>query len=154
MLNCHTVNLVTRCTTTKPVATGHAFEDSSGAQGELKDTAVVVQVRHISLSILRRYFREWAHMACAYDWVGSLSLIPEQFQLLDYAGKLLLPSQPVTEVKNTTLYMREAMSTPSLEDDEVTFLGFGSYEWEPTADYSLQTISETPPETLLDCDDW
>ena len=92
-------------------------------------------------------------MACAYDWVGSLSLIPEQFQLLDYAGKLLLPSQPVTEVKNTTLYMREAMSTPSLEADEVTFLGFGSYEWEPTADYSLQTISETPPETLPECDD-
>lgn len=45
------------------------------------------------------------------------------------------------------------MSTPSLEDDEVTFLGFGSYEWEPTADYSLLTISETPPETLLECDD-
>lgn len=118
-----------------------------------KNTAVVVQVRHVSLGIVRRYFREWEHMACAYDWVGSLCLIPEQFQLLDYAGKLLLPSQPVTEVKNTTLYMREALSTPSLEDDEVTFLGFGSYEWEPTADYSLQPISETPPETLLECDD-
>lgn len=63
-------------------------------------------------------------MACVYDWVGSLSIIPENFQLLDYAGRMLLPSQPVKQAENTTLYMSEAMSTPHLEDEEVTFFVF------------------------------
>ena len=95
-------------------------------------------------------------MACVYDWVGSLSIVPEHFQLLDYAGRMLLPSQPVKEARNTTLYMSEAMSTPPLEDEEVTFLGFGLNDWEPipsTDNYLLHPISETPPEELLECNE-
>lgn len=119
-----------------------------------QSTSVVIQVRHLSLGILRRNFYEWERMASVYDWVGSLSLIPEHFQLLDYAGKLLLPPQPLAELKNTTLYMREAMTTPPLEDEEVSFLGFGGNNWVlPTPDYSVQPISESPPEQLLECDE-
>ena len=117
--------------------------------------SVEIKVRHVSLGIVKRNFRESDCMACVYDWVGSLSIIPEHFQLLDYAGRMLLPSQPVKQAKNTTLYMSEAMSTPPLEDEEVTFLGFGMNEWEPLADsnYLLHPISETVPEQLLECDE-
>ena len=118
-----------------------------------QSTSVVIQVRHVSLGILRRNFYEWERMACVYDWVGSLSLVPEHFKLLDYAGKLLLPPQPLTELKNTTLYMSEAMTTPALDDGEVTFLGFGVNNCEPASDYSVQPISETPPDQLLECDE-
>lgn len=118
-----------------------------------QSTSVVIKVRHVSMGILTRSFYEWERMACVYDWVGSLSLIPEHFQLLDYAGKLLLPPQPLTELKNTTLYMSEAMTTPCLDDEEVSFLGFGGNTWVPAADYSVQPISETPPEHLLECDE-
>ena len=102
-----------------------------------------------------RNFRESDCMACVYDWVGSLSIIPEHFQLLDYAGRMLLPSQPVKQAKNTTLCMSEAMSTPPLDDEEVTFLGFGINEWEPLDDsnYLVHPISETVPEQLLECDE-
>lgn len=102
-----------------------------------------------------RNFRESDCMACVYDWVGSLSIIPEHVQLLDYAGRMLLPSQPVKQAKNTTLCMIEAWSTPPLEDEEVTFLGFGINEWEPLDDsnYLVHPISETVPEQLLECDE-
>ena len=54
--------------------------------------SVEIKVRHVSLGIVKRNFRESDCMACVYDWVGSLSIIPEHFQLLDYAGRMLLPS--------------------------------------------------------------
>lgn len=118
---------------------------------------VTIQVRHCFLGVVRRSFPEPENMACVYDWVGSLSLTPENFQLLDYAGKLLLPSQPLKQAQNTTLYMREVISAPPLEeeDDEVTFLGFGDSEFEPWADanYSLQPVMETPPQQLMECDE-
>ena len=102
-----------------------------------------------------RNFRESDCMACVYDWVGSLSIIPVHFQLLDYAGRMLLPSQPVKQAKNTTLCMSEAMLRPPFEDKEVTILGFGINEWEPLDDsnYLVHPISETVPEQLLECDE-
>lgn len=61
--------------------------------------SVAIKVRHVSLGIVKCNFRESDCMACVYDWVGSLSIIPEHFQLLDYAGRMLLPSQPVKQAK-------------------------------------------------------
>lgn len=121
-----------------------------------QSTSVEIKVRHVSLGIVTRNFRDSECMACVYDWVGSLSLIPEHFQLLDYTGMMLLPSQVVKEAAHTTLNMTETMSTPPLEDhEEVTFLGFGINDWNPIADADslLEPIWETPPEQFLDCDE-
>lgn len=121
-----------------------------------QSTSIEIKVQHVSLGIVTRNFCYSQCMACAYDWVGSLSLIPEHFQLFDYTGMMLLPSQAVKEAAHTTLYMTETMSTPPLEDhEEVTFLGFGINDWNPIADADslLEPIRETPPEQLLDCDE-
>ena len=122
---------------------------------EPESACIAIQVRHLSLGIVKRNFHESQCMACVYDWVGSLSLTPEHFQLLDYAGKML-PSQPLQQAQNTTLYMTKVNLTPALDDGEVTFLGFGSNEWEPLADadYTPQPINETPPEQPLELDEW
>ena len=124
---------------------------------ELKESeqsiSVEIKVCHVSLGIVKRNFHESDCMASVYDWVGSLSIIPEHFQLLEYAG-MLLPSQPVKQAKNTTLCMSEAMSTAPLEDEEVTFLGFASNEWERLDDnFLLHSISETVPGQLMECDE-
>ena len=122
-----------------------------------QSTSVEIKVRHVSLGIVTRNFRDSECMACVYDWVGSLSLIPEHFQLLGYAGMMLLPSQAVKEAARTTLYMSETMSTLPLEDDEeVTFVGFGNIsDSNPIADADslLEPIREIPPEQLLDWDE-
>ena len=122
-----------------------------------QSTSVEIKVRHVSLGIVTRNFRDSERVACVYYWVGSLSLIPEHFQLLDYTGMMLLPSQAVKETAHTTLYMSETMSTPPLEDDEeVTFVGFGNIsDSDPIAgaDSLLGPIREIPPEQLLDWDE-
>lgn len=121
-----------------------------------QSTSVEIKVWHVSLGIVTRNFRDSECMACVYDWVGSLSLIPEHFQLLDYTGMVLLPSQAVKEAAHITLYMSETVSTPPLEDhEEVTFPAFAINDWNPFADADslLEPIWETPPEQLLECDE-
>ena len=110
-----------------------------------------IAVHHVSLGVVTHNFHESDCIACVYDWVGSWSITPEHFQLLDYTRRMLLPSQPAKNAKNTTL----CMSTPPLEDEEVTFLGFGINEWEPLDDsnYLLHPIDEIVPEQLPECDE-
>ena len=114
--------------------------------------SVEIKVRHVSLGVVTHNFHESDCIACVYDWVGSWSITPEHFQLLDYTRRMLLPSQPAKNAKNTTLCM---MSTPPLKDEEVTFLGFGINEWEPLDDsnYLLHPIDEIVPEQLPECDE-
>lgn len=76
-------------------------------------------------------------MAEVYDWVGSLSLTPEHFQLLDYRGQVFLPCQLASEAHNVLLYMKEHINTSNLEDDEVNFVGFGVND--------LDTFDDTLP---------
>lgn len=43
--------------------------------------AVVVAVRHITVGLITRAFRNTERLAAVYDWVGSQSLTPEHFIL-------------------------------------------------------------------------
>lgn len=109
-------------------------------------------------------------MTAVYDWVGSLSLMPEHFRLCLFDGKCLLPSEPVQVAQRTMLYMSECENIPNLleEDDEINFHGFGdtcdqvtlddtlalrSLTSEPLASFVLLPVPDSPPEQLQQGDD-
>ena len=57
------------------------------------EQSTLVQVRHLTLGTVRRTFDVYSVMSDVYDWVGSLSLTPEHFQLLNFRGEVFLPSK-------------------------------------------------------------
>ena len=62
---------------------------------EESQSNVNVSVRHPSLGIISRAFHHCSSMTAVYDWVSSLSLMPEYFRLCLFDRKCLLPSEPV-----------------------------------------------------------
>ena len=87
---------------------------------------VLIQVRHVTLGVIKRNFSSNDKMLSVYDWVGSLSLLPPYFELLDYRGQVLRPKQSIVEGDKSTLNMSASESTPSLDDDDIDFKGFGT----------------------------
>ena len=87
------------------------------------ENCILVHVRHSSMGVIQRRFKHSDKVAAIYDWVGSLSDIPEHFELTDHALVLIAPSQPITVI-TSMLYMNESDSTPHIEED-VNFRGFG-----------------------------
>ena len=115
--------------------------------------AVLLQVRHLTLGNIKRYFNRDDQIQSVYDWVGSLSLLPKHFELSDFNNKLHLPDQNVTECRNTTLYMSVADTTPSLDQD-VNWKGFGSSidaddDTLPLRFDDIPSVESLPPENLL-----
>ena len=50
----------------------------------------MVTVRHITFNCDKsRVFREGANMVERYNWIGSLSPVPEYFEMIDYKGSLV-----------------------------------------------------------------
>ena len=78
--------------------------------------SIPVQVRHMMLGLIKRSFGKGDKVTSVYDWVGSQSLLPENFVLEDCAHNLVKPSLYVEEV-TSVLYMKESACMP-LEDDE------------------------------------
>ena len=126
---------------------------------------VSVSVRHILLGVVSRPFHQHSMMSAVYDWVGSLSLTPEQFTLCGFDGKCLLPSESVQAAERTMLYMTETDVSPDLtsEDSEINFKGFGNGEpnlddtlpltssmSEPSTGFDISPITERPPEQLFE----
>ena len=92
------------------------------------ETKVNVSVRHILLGVVSRTFHLNSMMSAVYDWIGPLSLTPENFTLCTFDGSCLLPSESVQVAERTMLYMAESDDAPDLtnEDSEVNFKGFGT----------------------------
>ncbi|PFX18413.1 hypothetical protein AWC38_SpisGene17223 [Stylophora pistillata] len=89
---------------------------------------VLIQVRHVTLGVIKRNFSSNDKMWSVYDWVGSLSLLPPYFELSDFRGQVLRPEQSVMEGEKSTLNMSASECTPSLDDEEIDFKGFGTTE--------------------------
>lgn len=87
---------------------------------------VLIQVRHVSLGVIKRNFSPSDKMLSVYDWVGSQSLLPPYFSLSDFRGQVLRPEQSVVEGDKSTLNMSVSESTPSLDDDDIDFKGLGT----------------------------
>ena len=114
---------------------------------------VLIQVRHVTLGVIKRNFSSDDKMLSVYDWVGSLSLLPPYFELSDFRGQVLRPEQSVVEVDQSTLNMSASESTPSLDDDDIDFKSFGTTlknndDTLPLLDL-LPPVESAPPELLL-----
>ena len=70
----------------------------------------VVQVRHISLGLINRIFKDDSIMQNCYDWIGSLQEEPEVFSLHEYGGDELLATHKVRDIK-IVLYMGVKVSS-------------------------------------------
>lgn len=129
---------------------------------------VEVSVRHIHHGVVSRSFHPHSMMSHVYDWVGSLSILPEYFQLCGFDGKCLLPSESVTMADKQMLYMAESDNMPNLleEDPEINFRGFGSSEYnyddtlplesstsQPSSCREVPPVPDLPPEQLMEDDD-
>lgn len=79
----------------------------------------------MNLGIIKRRFCSSDMVMSVYDWVGSKSLLPVQFKLSNYQGQVFMPEQSVVDIDNLTLNMVPCEATPGLEDDEISFMGFG-----------------------------
>lgn len=115
-------------------------------------TIVLIQVRHVTLGIIKRNFSPSDKMLPVYDWVGSQSLLPLHFELSDFRGQVLRPEQCVMDGDKTTLNMLVSESTPSLEDEDIDFKGFGTTEGNNDDTLPLDVllpVESTPPEQLL-----
>ena len=116
---------------------------------------MLIQVKHLTLGTIRRNFCATDKMMSVYYWVGSMSLIPMYFELSDYRGQVLKPEQSVMDGDKSTLNMSESESTPSLEDDDIGFRGFGTAQENNDDTLPLDVlppVESSPPEQLL-CDD-
>lgn len=111
---------------------------------------VLIQVRHVTLEIIKRNFSPNDKMLSVYDWVGSLSLLPPYFELSDFRGQVLRPEQSVVEGDKSTLKMSASESTPSVDDDDIDFKGFGIVQENNDDTLPLPDLLESsPPEQLL-----
>ena len=79
------------------------------AKGEDK---VLVHVRHTTLGMIKRSFKPICKMSAVYDWVGSLSLTPEYFNLTDFEANTFEEEQSVRDASSVVLYMRERDDLP------------------------------------------
>lgn len=71
---------------------------------------VRIGVNHISIGKIIRSFSVSDNRKAVYDWVGSFALHPKHFNLSQYHGQTILPSDPVANVANCTLYMEVSTS--------------------------------------------
>jgi hypothetical protein len=119
---------------------------------EESDDAVLLQVRHVTIGNIKRYFKQSDQMQSVYDWVGSRSLLPMHFELSDFTGHVYLPGESVTYSQNTTLNMAACESTPSLDDSDINWKGFGnasnSYDDTLPLD-AIHPVGSHPPEQIL-----
>ena len=129
---------------------------------------IEVSVRHIHHGVVSRSFHPHKIMSHVYDWVGSLSILPEYFHLCGFDGKCLLPSESVTVADKQMLYMTESETMPNLdeEDPEINVRGFGNCEHnyddtlppesspsQPSSCHEVSPVPDLPPEQLMEDDD-
>ena len=118
---------------------------------KIEDDHVIVLVSHLSLGSVSRMFLKNSTMNQVYDWVGSLSLLPEHFRLVyPLSGEVVLPERPVTEAANCVLCMNESEEPLSLvhDDPEISAVGF-SGDSVP----SIDTVPEFLPEQFMEGDE-
>ena len=118
------------------------------SEPKIEEDHVIVLVRHVAQGVVSRMFlKRTTTMAQVYDWIGSLQLVPEYFQLLSpVSGLVLLPEEPVTHAANCVLNMCEVEDPLSLVhgDSEINAFGF--------AETFLEDTSANFPENFMEGD--
>lgn len=122
------------------------------------EPAVHISVRHLTLGVQKRKFKETENMSAVYDWVGSLSIHPESFTLSGCGLPKLKPSQPIITLNKLVLNMTETETTPNYPEEELNFLGYGpdSVCDDTVTDSWIaverMTVPETLPEVIMEGD--
>ena len=81
------------------------------------DPRVMVTKRHITFNCDKsRAFEEGATMVKVYDWIGSLSPVPEYFEIVEYK-RLLVP--PDMEAQSGIYNMRESFQPVNMTRSEI-----------------------------------
>ena len=75
---------------------------------------VRLAVNHILMGKIVRSFSDRDSMQAVYDWVGSCATHPEHFYLSQCQGQVIMPSDPIANVANCTLYMEISTSPGKL----------------------------------------
>ena len=86
-----------------------------------------LSVRHVIQGIITRAFYPGSSIIQLYDWVGSLQLAPEHYQLVSsISGKLWLPEDRVDDTSKCILNMIECDEPLQLlaDDNGVNTAGF------------------------------
>ena len=106
------------------------------------EPSATIQVRHRTLGLVRRKFSTMNKMNSVYDWVGSLSTEPANFELYSPTRTFLAPNLSVMMADQQSLFMITSEKPPSLDnevDSAVQFQGFGE-----SANDSTDTIPDSP----------
>ena len=121
----------------------------------------IVSVRHPIVGVQTRRFERKGEVGTVYDWVGSLSLIPEYFTLSMPDNANLHPSLPIETVHRVILSMCECDEGPTFPDEDVCFQGFGASS-EDSLNSTVESnetmgapfcVSEKPPLMLMEGDE-
>ena len=92
----------------------------------IDDEHVVVAVRHPYLQTQTRFFKPTSLMSAVYDWVGSLSIHPEHYQLYN---AFRVPVSPDYKVEAGVYNMREIENPLFMTPNgSVAFVGYGITE--------------------------
>ncbi|XP_066913460.1 uncharacterized protein [Clytia hemisphaerica] len=115
----------------------------------LEEDHIVIKIRHPSVGTKSRLFFNNSRMADVYHWVGSMSMDPEFFQIVDYDCKVHFPDSIATSGVYNVKPIEEAMNLS--ESGEV---GFG--EFLPAGNKvvcskeELESLRKTERERLID----
>lgn len=122
------------------------------------EQSVPIVVQHTALGRLKRLFATKATCSGIYDWIGSLNIEPEHFELcvsnlslsVACAEAKISPSENVSKYSGCILHMKEREDPLPLDDNdlEVNFLTYGT-----VMDISNDiTLLETLPSILMEDD--
>ena len=98
----------------------------------LDEAHVFIFVRHPDLGTKSRLFHENAVFQLVYDWIGSLAVEPENFEIRDHAGLFISPNQ---QCFSGTFNMH-VVNTPVLMSPSgtVSFAGYSTDHCNSTQD--------------------
>ena len=92
-------------------------------ESKLEEEHVVVAVRHPHLKTQTRFFKPSSQMPAVYDWIGSLSIYPEHYQLYN---AFRVPVSPDYNVEAGVYNMRKIESPLLMSPNgTVAFQGYG-----------------------------
>lgn len=90
----------------------------------LAEAHVIISVRHCTMGLKVRLFREDSTFVQVYDWIGSLSTRPQYFRIMDYKGAIISPDN---ELYSGVFNMAESEKpVPMSPKGTIAFEGFGT----------------------------
>ena len=120
----------------------HVSEEPS-----LADPHVTVSVRHCILGTKIRLFTPATTFCEIYDWVGSLSLKPEYFELKDYNGRKITPD---SKIYDGVFNMMEINSPPPIPSKG--FASSKALEVKDNPEVSQSSVLEFASSDSIDAD--